>query len=324
MHSHLAQWRTAWRAWAIVAAAVAVAALGFAEGPPEAHGQAATATSTAASTAPTPTAASTQPTPVPGPIPPAPPVVHDSRYFPQTSFRIDHDPFWDYFNARGSVRTFGYPVSRTFLFLGCTTQFFQRQLMQQCGTGPVQLMNLLDPDLMPYNQINFSVFPAHDPAVASGAPAPGTPNYGQAVLNYVRSVAPDTFEGQNVRFYTTFVTTVPGVDPSTDPDTAALVNLEIWGFPTSNPQFDPTNRGFVYQRFQRGIMHFDAASGATQGILLSDYFKSIITGRNLPPDLAAQAVGSRFLNQYCPGAPGWVCRPSQLPATDLTFAFETG
>src|SRR6266542_3536109 len=47
MHSPLAKLGAAWRAWAIVAAAVAVAALAFADGPPEVYGQAATATATA-------------------------------------------------------------------------------------------------------------------------------------------------------------------------------------------------------------------------------------------------------------------------------------
>jgi hypothetical protein len=109
------------------------------------------------------------------------------------------------------------------------------------------------------------------------------------------------------------------------PDLAALLNLEMWGFPTSQPAFDPANRRFVYQRFQRGIMHFDASTGVTRGILLSDYFKGIILGEpgpTLPPDLLAQAATSRFFRQYCPGQPNWVCRPSELPGTDLTFAFE--
>jgi hypothetical protein len=100
------------------------------------------------------------------------------------------------------------------------------------------------------------------------------------------------------------------------------LNLEVWGVPISRPARDPNNGNFIYQRFQRGIMHFDFASGATRGILLSDYFKSLITGRNLPADLASQAVNSRFRSQYCPGATAWVCRPTQLPGTDLTFAFE--
>jgi hypothetical protein len=259
-------------------------------------------------------------TAAPGPA--APPGVRDQRFFVQTSFRIDNDAFWDYFNARGGVATFGFPISRTFTFLGCTTQFFQRQLMQQCpGTG-VRTMNLLDPDLMPYNQINFSSFPAHDPAVAGAAPAPGTPNYGSAVLGHIRSVSPDEYQGQPVRYFTTFVSTVPGTDPQRDPDFAALVNLEVWGFPTSNPAPDPTNGQFIYQRFQRGIMHFRATTGTTEGILLADYFKSIITGRNLPADLLAQAVASPYLNQYCPGSPNWICRAGALRDTDLTFAFE--
>ena len=121
---------------------------------------------------------------------------------------------------------------------------------------------------------------------------------------------------------TSFVSTVPGTDPQRDPDFAALVNLEVWGFPTSNPAPDPANGQFIYQRFQRGIMHYRANTGTTEGILLADYFKSIVTGKNLPPDLAAQAAGSPYMAQYCPGTPNWICRPVQLRDTDLTFAFE--
>ena len=281
-------------------------------------------TPTSAATAtPTPVVTAT-PTTVPTPQP-APAVPHDARYFFETGYRVDNDAFWSYFNVRGGVDVFGFPVSRAFMFLGCTTQVFQRQLMQQCGAGArVQTMNLLDPDLMPYNQINFSTFPAHDPAVAGAAPGPGTPNYGAAVLDYVRSVAPETFEGLPVRFFTTFQSTLGEGASSADPNINALINLEIWGFPTSRPMRDPNNRNFVYQRFQRGIMHFDAATGVTRGILLADYFKSLLAGRNLPADLAAQAQNSRFLRQYLPGAPLWLSRPQDLPGTDLTFAFEQG
>ncbi|MGH2356162.1 MAG: hypothetical protein ACRDI2_09330 [Chloroflexota bacterium] len=239
--------------------------------------------------------------------------------FAATDFCVAHDPFWDYFMARGAIDTFGYPVSRTFPFLGCTAQFFQRQVFQQCGAGPVQRLNLLDPGLMPVDQINFSTFPAHDPAVATAAPAPDAPSYGQAVLDHLRATVPDTFEGLPVDFFEEFMTTVPG---SGDPAFRAVVNLEVWGFPTSPPAFDPHNRAFVYQRFQRGIMHYDHATGATGGILLADWFKAAITGQRLPPDLAAELQGSRFLRQYCPDNPRWLCRPDQLPATDLTTAFE--
>jgi hypothetical protein len=120
------------------------------------------------------------------------------------------------------------------------------------------------------------------------------------------------------------VSTVPGADPASEPDLAALINLEIWGFPTSRPAFDPANHNFVYLRFQRGIMHYDHSTGVTRGILLADWFKSLLTGWNLPPDLDAQARAgsSPYLRQYCPGQAGWLCRPTDLPGTDLTFAFE--
>jgi hypothetical protein len=103
-----------------------------------------------------------------------------------------------------------------------------------------------------------------------------------------------------------------------------LLNLEIWGLPTSNPAPDPGNGGFIYQRFQRGIMHFDASCGCTQGILVGEYLKAVITNRSLPADLAADMQSSRFFNQYSPGSPGWTARPGELPGTDMNAAFEPG
>jgi hypothetical protein len=253
----------------------------------------------------------------PASVPPPPPEAH---YFAETQFQVDHEPFWAYFTARGGVDTFGFPISRTFVFLGCTTQFFQRHLLQQCSDGPVRTMNLLDPELMPYDRINGSTFPVHDPHVASEAPGPDTPNYGQAVLAHLRRVVPDTFDRRPVRFFDTFVKAAR--DRASDPDTAAMLDLEIWGFPTSQPALDPTNHNFSYQRFQRGIMHYDRTTGTTTGILVADWFKSIITAQGLPPDLAQQAADSRFVRQYCPGNPRWLCRPGELPGTDLTFAFQ--
>ncbi len=64
---------------------------------------------------------------------PDPAVPHDARYFSQTGFRIDNDAIWTYFQARGRVDVFGYPVSRTFTLLGCQAQMFQRQIAQVCG-----------------------------------------------------------------------------------------------------------------------------------------------------------------------------------------------
>jgi hypothetical protein len=106
-----------------------------------------------------------------------------------------------------------------------------------------------------------------------------------------------------------------------DPAILGLLNLEVWGAPISEPVADPSNPNFIYQRFQRGIMHFDATTGVTRGILLADYLKGLLRDADLPPDLRAQAATSSLFSQYCPGAPNWLCRPDGLSATDLTFAF---
>ena len=75
-------------------------------------------------------------------LPPAPP---DDRYFAATGYRIDNDTIWAYFRARGGIDTFGYPVSRTFTFLGHSTQIFQRHIVQACcPVGWARPMNLLD------------------------------------------------------------------------------------------------------------------------------------------------------------------------------------
>ncbi len=250
---------------------------------------------------------------------------HDERFFPQTGYGVDDDAISGYFQARGGVGTFGYPISRPFLLLGCHVQFFQRQIAQVCDGQGVSLMNLLDPDLFPYTAVNGSTFPAPDDALKAAAPKVDDPDYAAAVIAFVRDNAPDTFDGQPVNFGSTFFGSIsPDQAGTDDPNLLALLDLEIWGVPISQPIADPNNPSFIYQRFQRGIMHYDASIGATQGILLTDYLKELITGEDVPADLQVQAQGSRFLGQYCPGAAGWLCRPADLPGTDLTNAFATG
>src|SRR5712692_4325795 len=200
---------------------------------------------------------------------------NDPRLFPQTGFRIDRDAFFDYFGHRGGVATFGYPVSRDFQFEGCTSQFFQRLVMQQCGMQGVGTMNLLDEGLLPYTRMNGSTFPASDTALTSIAPKPSDANYANAILDFVRTNAADSFDGQPVNFLSTFFNTLtPEVAGTDDPNILGLLDLEEWGAPTSKPAYDPSNHSFIYQRFQRGIMHYDKTCGCTQGLLLADYLKA--------------------------------------------------
>ena len=258
----------------------------------------------------------------------APALAHDDRYFGQTGYRIDDDAFWRYFQARGGVATFGYPVSRTFRLLGFTTQLFQRQALQLAPDGSVRLLNLLDPGLMPYTRFNGSRFPAADPALTAKAPPAGSAGYAAAVVQFVQAMAPDSWQGHATSFFATFQRTVGLAQafPNGGGSSALLplLNLEVWGLPTSAPAVDPTNANFIYQRFQRGVMHYDAGCNCTQGILFGDYFKGILTGQNLPADLAAEAQNSALYQQYDPDSAGYLFRPEQLPGSDLTFAFARG
>jgi hypothetical protein len=260
-----------------------------------------------------------------GPPPAAPEVPHDDRYFVETGYRIDDEAVWGYFVVRGAVDTFGYPVARTFTFLGCPVQVFQRLIAQHCSGRGVQLLNVLDPDVFPYTRVNFSTFPAADADLKAVTPRPDQPDYASAILEFVLASAPDTWNGLPVQFGSTFSSRIsPELAGTDDPASLGLLNLEVWGAPISSPAADPNNPSFVYQRFQRGIMHFDATTEITQGVLLADYLKSVLLGTDLPADLRVEAANSRLFAQYCPSAPGWVCRPDDLPGTDLTFAFVPG
>jgi hypothetical protein len=227
----------------------------------------------------------------------------DSRYFEDTGFRIDNDKIWDYFSKRNGKRNFGLPTSRTFQFLGAPTQFFQRHILQVTAGG-VKTLNLLDEGLLPYTTISGTTLPSADPSVTGAAPKTGSATYTDDVATYLDKYAPDTWEGEPVKFSDTFSSSVTLADAFPDGGGNAgllmLLNLEIWGLPTSKPARDPANNNFVFLRFQRGVMHYDASCKCTQGLLLADALKSIITGANLPADLGAQAADSPLLQQYDP------------------------
>jgi len=221
------------------------------------------------------------------------PVPADERYFADTGYRVGKDAFWSYFQARGGVGTFGYPVSREFTFQGFPVQIFQRAVLQTMPNGDVARLNILDAGVMPYAHFNFSVVPAPNPDLISQAPSPADPAYGEKVTNFIDALVPDDWQEVAVGFHQAFLNAAKG-----DGGNDYLLALEILGLPTSNPAFDPANHSFVYQRFQRGILHYDATTGAVGGMLLGDYFKGLITGQGLPVDLEADARGSSLYGSY--------------------------
>jgi hypothetical protein len=223
----------------------------------------------------------------------------DARFFEQTRYRVERDAFWDFFQKRGGVRSFGYPVSRGFTLFGCQTQLFQRLAMQQCGGGGVGTLNVLEDGLLPYSSFNGSTVPAPDPALIAVAPLPSDPNYATKAIDFVRLHAPETVDAEPVKFFSTFQSTVGLSDAfpqgNGDAGLLPLLNLQLWGLPTSPPAYDPNNHDFIYLRFQRGVMHYNKGCHCTQGLLLTDYLKNLLTGEHLPSDLAAQAADSPLL-----------------------------
>jgi hypothetical protein len=146
------------------------------------------------------------------------------------------------------------------------------------------------------------------------------------VQTFIQANAPNTFNGKNVNFYNTYINQV-GLNsafPNGNGDTSLLpgFDLEMWGAVTSHPSVDPANNNFVYLRWQRGIMMYDASTNLTQAVLLADYFKAIITGNNLPADLNLQAQSSSYYKQYNNCQANGLNNPAVLPGTNMQYAFE--
>ncbi|MBI2954911.1 MAG: hypothetical protein HYY30_11395 [Chloroflexi bacterium] len=251
--------------------------------------------------------------------------VQEARFFPETSFYVSNPMILDYVSSRGGFTQFGFPISREFTLLGDRVQFFQRYVVQIRNGAPT-IMNLLDQSVMPYTSINGAVLPGVDPALAAAAPAVGSPDYAVSIVDFIKESAPDSYQGLPVNFGSAFSGAVRLEDafPQGDgnPALLPLLNMELWGIPISNPSNDPNNFNFVYQRFQRNIMHYDASSGRTQGLLLAQYFKALITGIDLPPDLEEQGRNSQFYRQYNNDKPLGLNRPDALPGTNMKGAFE--
>src|SRR5919201_3319740 len=249
----------------------------------------------------------------------------EAAFFPATGYGIAEPAFRDYFQKRGGLRSFGYPVSNAFTLLGTRVQLFQRQVLQLQPDGSVGSLNLLDAGLLPVTRLNGSTFPAPDPELLAAVPAPDAPGYHERALAFLQEAAPDEWAGRPVGFGAAVRGTVTCADAY--PDGACeegllpALALEIWGLPTSRPAADPANENFVYQRFQRGILHYDRGCDCTQGLLLGDWFKQVLLGGGLPADLRQQVAGSRFYAQYAPGGEGALARPAELPGTVLAGAF---
>jgi hypothetical protein len=89
--------------------------------------------------------------------------------------------------------------------------------------------------------------PQPDPALVFVAPTPDEPNYETRLQAFVEITVPDTWNGMPVQFLSTLN------------DSGA----DLLGAPTSTPKADPNNPSFVYQRFQNGLLFYNATDGTT-------------------------------------------------------------
>jgi hypothetical protein len=223
----------------------------------------------------------------------------DPRSYPDTGYTISNDAIWSFYTQFGGSNTFGEPISREFLLMGTPMQLFQNAALQVQPDGSVQPMQLTDPGLLPYTELNGLTVPAANPATAFVAPTPDQSNYIARLQVYIAAMV-------NEPFLSTY---------------NATGGPAVWGLPASTAIADPNNPNFSYQRFQNGILFYDATAGTTQPLPLGTYLKDLLTGQNLPADLASEAANSPLLGQYAASQPDGLARPSQLTQTNLTDAF---
>jgi hypothetical protein len=91
--------------------------------------------------------------------------------------------------------------------------------------------------------------PAADPVLQFVAPNVDQPNYQARLDVFLQATVPETWNGQPVGFLSA-LSDAGGVD--------------VMGLPTSEPKADPNNPSFVYQRFQNGVLFYNATEGSTQ------------------------------------------------------------
>jgi hypothetical protein len=250
------------------------------------------------------------------------------------TFNVVRPAFATYYQQHGGVRTFGSPLSNDFQLLGLRVQILQNQVLQQHPDGSITAMDLLN-KAMPLARADGYTYPTPDPDMSAAVPSLTSPTYVDDALASIDSgwfdqQVPDTWNDgtndQSVNFNTAFRSTITCDDlPAGMPcDDRTLLRgaLDVWGLPISPLASDPNDPSHVYQRFQRGIMHYSAYDGSTSAIQVGDYFRRVLQDQGVPDDLRADLTGSRFLGEYAPSQPLGVARALDLPATSLTAAFS--
>ncbi|MBX5493576.1 MAG: cellulase family glycosylhydrolase, partial [Chloroflexi bacterium] len=267
--------------------------------------------------------------PMPSRVAPAPEArpAGNSRYFAETGFNIGNRYFAKFFRERGGLRTFGPPISRQFRYLGFPAQLFDTRLLLLNLDNSVFVVPLGNSTIFPFTQVDGMVLPGVDDSLLAQMPQdPNAPGYAEQTLARTLELVPDEFNGMPVNFRSTYLGTVVYEEafPNGDqpPEVLPYLAFQVWGRPLSQPTPDPNDGNRIYQRFENGIMMFDATTGQTTSLPVGRYLKAVLTGQDLPADLEQAAQGTRFLRQYQEGAGApALARPDELPDSNLADAF---
>lgn len=178
----------------------------------------------------------------------------NDRVFPDTGYTIADDAIWSYFNNHGGTATFGAPISRELTLLDSQVQLFQNAALQVLPDGTVRAMQVPGAT----RSLDGLTVPVADPAIAFVTPSPDQPNYAARLTAFLGATVPAQLQS----------TYDPGV----------------WGLPTSPATADPNNPNFIYERFQRGILMYDASTGFVGALPVGTWFKQSLSGQGVPAD----------------------------------------
>lgn len=126
--------------------------------------------------------------------------------------------------------------------------------MRRLAAGAALVVGLLMPGAaLAAGPLDGLSVPQADPAVMFVAPTPDQPNYDARLQAFVEITVPDTWNRMPVQF----LSTLNDIGP------------DVLGVPTSAPKADPNNPNFVYQRFQNGLLFYNATDDTTSVLPLA-------------------------------------------------------
>jgi hypothetical protein len=175
-----------------------------------------------------------------------------------TGYTIADDAIWAYFTSHGGSATFGVPISRELPLGDSQVQLFENAAVRVQPDGSVQAVQLPSSGKLATQNLDGLTVPAADAATAFVTPSPDQPNYAARLAAFISATV--------------------------TPQVQSAYAQDVWGLPTSPARVDPNNPNFIYQRFQNGILMYDASTGSVGALPVGAWFKAALTAEGAPAD----------------------------------------